>query len=146
MRFDWLGATRRVRLARFRALFWAALGVLSFPLGWASSVVLVWIASVYANVESGWGSGEAADDTAVTAQLDTIKAIMTDRLDVLEAKMDHLLAAGETRGAAAEQEPPHDDQGGGDGHVGGGGDFGTVTRVSGHPSDTTQGDPTYPNG
>lgn len=60
---------RRVWFARARAATWVILGIVSFPLGWANSVVLVWIASVYANVESGIAAGEAADDSAVLAEL-----------------------------------------------------------------------------
>jgi hypothetical protein len=70
---EWFGASARVRFARARAIGWALLGVVSFPLGWAESVVLVWIASVYANVASEMATGEAADDRAVTDRLDRIE-------------------------------------------------------------------------
>lgn len=79
MRLRWhklmlrLGATRRVRLARLRAAAWAVVGVISFPLGWAQSVVLVWIASVYANVASEMATGEAADDRALVDRLERIE-------------------------------------------------------------------------
>jgi hypothetical protein len=69
----WFGTSARVRFARARALAWAVVGVVSFPLGWAESVVLVWIASVYANVASEMATGEAADDRAVTDRLDRIE-------------------------------------------------------------------------
>lgn len=71
---------KRVWFARLRAALWIILGVVSFPLGWANSVVLVWIASVYANVESGIASSEAADNTEVLERLDRIEAILR-RLD-----------------------------------------------------------------
>jgi hypothetical protein len=76
----WAGPSTRVRLARARAAAWVAVGVVSFPLGWAQSVVLVWIASVYANVASEMATGEAADDRAVTDRLDRIeRAVGTHR-------------------------------------------------------------------
>ncbi len=66
---------------RARAILWGIVGVLSFPLGWANSVVLVWIASLYANVSTDWGNAEAADDRAVL-----------ERLDRIEQKLDRLLS------------------------------------------------------
>lgn len=69
--------TRKVWLHRTRAIIWAIVGALSFPLGWANSVVLVWIASLYANVSTDWGNGEAADDRPVIGRLDRI----LDRID-----------------------------------------------------------------
>lgn len=59
---------------RSRALGWVIVGALSFPLGWANSVVLVWIASVYANVFTDWGAAEAADDRRVLDGLTAIRA------------------------------------------------------------------------
>jgi hypothetical protein len=76
---------RKVWFHRSRAILWAVIGAASFPLGWANSVVLVWIASVYANCLTDWGAGEAADDRA-----------LAERLDRIEAKVDALL---EQRGA-----------------------------------------------
>lgn len=64
-----LGPNARTRFARTRALAWAVAGVVSWPLGWANSVALVWLASVYANVESGIAAGEAADNRAVLVEL-----------------------------------------------------------------------------
>lgn len=75
-----------VWLHRSRAAAWAALGALSFPLGWANSVVLVWIASVYANVVSDWGAGEAADDRRVLDELAAVRAeqqVIREQLDEL---------------------------------------------------------------
>lgn len=71
---------RKVWFHRTRAMAWVVIGGLSFPLGWANSVALVWIASLYANISTDYGNGEAADDRAVT-----------DRLDRMEAKLDALL-------------------------------------------------------
>lgn len=73
----------KVWFARSRAAAWAVVGALSFPLGWANSVVLVWIASVYANVASEMATGEAADDKALTDRLDRIEAIQQAILDRL---------------------------------------------------------------
>lgn len=83
--------------ARVRAILWVVVGVASFPLGWASSVVLVWIASVYANVESSVASSEAADDTAVTDRL--------DRLEAGQERIIHLLSGQDAPGEAC---PPAD--------------------------------------
>lgn len=58
---------------RSRAIVWAVVGALSFPLGWANSVVLVWVASLYANVSTDWGNGEAADNRELIALLEEIR-------------------------------------------------------------------------
>lgn len=58
---------------RSRAIVWAIVGVLSFPLGWANSVVLVWIASLYANVATDWGNGEAADNRELVQLLTEVR-------------------------------------------------------------------------
>jgi hypothetical protein len=89
------GPTGRVRFARARALFWVVFGAASIPFGWADSVALVWMASVYANIESGVAAGEAADDKAVT-----------DRLDRLEASNRRLLEQNERLFALLEQRLP----------------------------------------
>jgi hypothetical protein len=82
---DRLGANPKVRFARLRAVFWALLGLASVPLGWANSVALVWAASVYANVESGIASGEAADDRKVLDRLDDHEVLLRRVLDELAA-------------------------------------------------------------
>jgi hypothetical protein len=69
------GQRRKVWFGRGRALLWVVLGALSFPLGWSDSVVLVWIASVYANVESSVASSEAADDSQLNERLDRIERL-----------------------------------------------------------------------
>ena len=76
---------RRVWIHRSRAVAWAVVGALSFPLGWANSVVLVWIASLYANVSTDWGNGEAADNTEV---IDAIKELRTELRTELAAIRD----------------------------------------------------------
>lgn len=55
---------------------WLALGIASFPLGWSGSVVMVWLASVYANVKTDWGAAEAADDKEVVERLERIERIL----------------------------------------------------------------------
>lgn len=76
----------RVRLARLRAIAWAIVGAVSFPLGWANSVVLVWIASVYANVASEVAAGEAADDEAVLTELRELRR----QVDALRSTLERL--------------------------------------------------------
>lgn len=60
---------QKVWFGRIRAIIWLIVGAVSFVLGWQSSVALVWIASFYANAESGFATGEAADDRLVVSKL-----------------------------------------------------------------------------
>lgn len=60
---------RKVLLNKLSAAGWAVLGAVSFAFGWQNSVALVWLASVYANVKTDWGTAEAADDRAVIERL-----------------------------------------------------------------------------
>lgn len=78
--------TGRVRSARLRAIAWVIVGIVSFPLGWASSVALVWIASVYANFVGELGAAEAADDEAVLAEVRALR----EQVDALRATLDQL--------------------------------------------------------
>jgi hypothetical protein len=64
---------RKVLINKLSAVGWAALGLVSFLLGWQNSVALVWLASVYANVKTDWGTAEAADDRAVVVRLERIE-------------------------------------------------------------------------
>jgi len=75
----------RVRFARLRAIAWAVVGIISFPLGWANSVVLVWIASVYANFASELAAGEAADDEAVLSEVRALRADVDNLRDMLHS-------------------------------------------------------------
>lgn len=85
MRNPWSAlGTGRVRFARLRALLWVVIGIVSFPLGWANSVVLVWIASVYANVESSIAAGEAADDEAVLTEVRALRQQVTKLGETIE--------------------------------------------------------------
>lgn len=60
-------------------------GALSFPLGWANSVILVWVASLYANVSTDWGNGEAADNRELREPLERIEAKLDALLEQREA-------------------------------------------------------------
>lgn len=51
---------------------WVVGGVLSFVFGWANSVALVWVASLYANVVSDWTAAEAADNSHLIEQLEVL--------------------------------------------------------------------------
>lgn len=66
---------------RSRALAWIILGLASFRFGWQDSVVLVWVASVYANIVSDLGAAEAADDRELCDRLDRIEALLERRGD-----------------------------------------------------------------
>jgi hypothetical protein len=76
----------RVRSARLRAIAWVIVGVISFPLGWADSVALVWIASVYANFVGELGAAEAADDEAVLSEVRTLR----EQVAKLQTTLDRL--------------------------------------------------------
>lgn len=78
---------RKVWAHRALAAAWAVVGIVSFPLDWASKVVLVWIASVYANVASEVAAAEASDDRAVLDRLDKLERNQT----LIIAKLDALL-------------------------------------------------------
>jgi hypothetical protein len=76
----------RVRSARLRAIAWVIVGIASFPLGWADSVALVWIASVYANFVGELGAAEAADDEAVLSEVRALR----EQVAKLQATLDRL--------------------------------------------------------
>lgn len=76
---------QKIWFNKVSAVFWLCLGLVSFLFGWQDAVVLIWIASVYANVKSDWGVAEAADDTKIMSALDTItKEIKLLRQEVLD--------------------------------------------------------------
>jgi hypothetical protein len=58
---------------RSRAIAWVVIGVVAFLVGWHEAIWLLWIASVYANVESAWTTGEAVDHRDITCRLDRIE-------------------------------------------------------------------------
>lgn len=68
----------KVWFHRSRAVVWLIVGALSFPLGWANSVALVWIASLYANVFTDLGAAEAADDRQVLERLDRVEKLLVE--------------------------------------------------------------------
>lgn len=65
---------------RSRAVVWAIVGAVSFPLGWANSVVLVWVASAYANTVSDWTAAEASDNRELVALLTEVRDQNTEIL------------------------------------------------------------------
>lgn len=66
----------RIWFHRGRAIGWVFLGAATFIFGFQDSVVMVWIASVYANVVSDWTAGEALDHKDITKRLDRIEKIL----------------------------------------------------------------------
>lgn len=68
----------KVWFHRSRAVVWMIVGALSFPLGWANSVALVWVASLYANVVTDIGAAEAADDRTILARLDRLEELLIE--------------------------------------------------------------------
>lgn len=91
---------RRVWFHRARAAVWAVFGTLSFAVGWADSIALVWAASVYANVVSDLGAAEAADDRKILDRLDHVD----DQLREIRGVLDRLLDEG-FPGAGVGREP-----------------------------------------
>jgi hypothetical protein len=82
-----MSARTKIWFHRSRAIAWIIVGILSFVFGWQNSVVLVWIASVYANTVSDWGASEAADDRDVTGRIDEVN-VRLDRIEVLLKRGD----------------------------------------------------------
>jgi hypothetical protein len=68
---------RRIWFHRSRAIGWLLLGAATFIFGFQDSVVMVWIASIYANVVSDWTASEAVDDRDVITRLDRIERMLT---------------------------------------------------------------------
>jgi hypothetical protein len=75
---------QKVKFGRARAVIWLVIGAISFLFGWESSVVLVWIASFYANAESGFATGEAADDTLVMRELKELRKSIDELAELKE--------------------------------------------------------------
>jgi hypothetical protein len=71
-----VSARAKVWFHRSRAIAWLIVGAVTFALGLADSVALVWMASVYANAVSDWGAAEAADDRAIHERLDRIEQML----------------------------------------------------------------------
>lgn len=57
---------------RSRAALWLCVGVASFIFGWENSVVLVWLASLYANIVSDWTAAEATDDRHLVEEMEAL--------------------------------------------------------------------------
>lgn len=69
----------RIWFHRSRAIGWVILGAVAFLFGWQDSIVLIWLASVYANVESAWSTAEATDDSDLIDRLERIERLLDDR-------------------------------------------------------------------
>lgn len=67
-------AKTKVWFHRSRAVAWGFVGIASFVFNFTNSVMLVWIASLYANVVSDISAAEAADDRETIKLLKDIKA------------------------------------------------------------------------
>lgn len=78
----------RIWFHRSRAVGWVLLGAAAFLLGLQDSVVMVWIASVYANAVSDWTAGEAADQREQLACLRRIEAQNKEILELLAGRSD----------------------------------------------------------
>ena len=70
---------RRIWFHRSRAIAWVILGAVAFLFNWQNSIVLIWLASVYANVESAWSTAAAADDSDLIARLERIERLLDDK-------------------------------------------------------------------
>lgn len=70
---------KRVWFHRSRSLAWAVVATVAWPLGWLNSVVLVSLASLYANVASDWAASEAADDHTILDRLHGMESRMSVR-------------------------------------------------------------------
>lgn len=81
-----MSATARVWFHRSRSIVWLIVAVLALPFGWLNSVVLVSLASLYANVASDWSASEAADDREVVATLRRIEQACRPRAKLRTAR------------------------------------------------------------
>jgi hypothetical protein len=75
----------KVWFGRARAATWLLVGAAAQALGLTDSVALVWWASVYANVESGFATAEGADDRQVLAELRALRAEIAEIRDDIRA-------------------------------------------------------------
>lgn len=73
-----LGPTAKVWSFRLRAACWVGIGVWSFATGMQDSVVLVWLASLYANLATDLGAAQAADDRQLVDRLDRIERLLVE--------------------------------------------------------------------
>lgn len=73
----------RIWFHRSRAIGWVFLGAAAFMFGWQNSIVLLWIASVYANAESAWSTAAATDDSKITERLDRIENLLKELKAIL---------------------------------------------------------------
>lgn len=74
---------RQVIFNKACAIGWAIFGGLSFLMGWQNSVALVWLASLYANAKTDWGTAEAADNTEVLEELKETRKELKEIREIL---------------------------------------------------------------
>jgi hypothetical protein len=101
----------KVWFGRARAAAWLLVGAGAQVFGLADSVALVWWASVYANVESGFATAEGADDRKVLDELRAVRAELAEQRALLAALVDHQgqeRGQGEAQGAEPAQVDPGD--------------------------------------
>ena len=58
---------------KLSAVAWVVLGLISYPLGWANSVALVWAASAYANAKTDWAAADASKTQEILDRLERIE-------------------------------------------------------------------------
>lgn len=75
----------KVWFGRARAAAWLLVGAAAQLVGLTDSVALVWWASVYANVESGFATAEGADDRQVLAELRALRTEIAEIRDDIRA-------------------------------------------------------------
>jgi hypothetical protein len=80
----------KVWFHRIRAGIWVLIGGASFLFGFANNIVLVWLASLYANIVSDWGAAEAADDREVLERLQSIEQKQKEMCGILMSIKEQL--------------------------------------------------------
>lgn len=78
-----------VWFGRARAAAWFVGGVVAMLLGKTDSVALVWWASVYANIESGMATAQAADDREVLAEVRALRGDVARLESILRGEQPH---------------------------------------------------------
>ncbi len=70
---------KRVLFHRASAIIWIILLIPAW-LWWRDNIFFVIAASIYANVKSDWAASEAADDSAILAEVSALREIVESRL------------------------------------------------------------------
>jgi hypothetical protein len=88
-----------VLFGRARAALWLLAGAAAQAFGLTESVALVWWASVYANIESGMATAQAADDRGVLREVRALaEQVQGLRGDV--ARLESILRGEQPHGPA----------------------------------------------